>query len=706
MMKCNRWNAVLRPFLASMLFLFSCAALFAQEGVQEEQIQEEQIVEEGLAYISYLVGNVDADRTPDNEREDFEPAELDMNLPIGTLIRTGQEAVCEITLQDGSAIKISSGSVFRIEELQRDGETGKVVEKFRLLAGRVRAKVQKFTTSDSDFSIASGTALAGVRGTSFGVFFDGLQSELFVFEGSVSLESLTNAFEPILVSQGQMSFVPVDGVPGPVSDIPQEVFQEWEKELKKFDEEPLEEEAEEVEPEEVEPEEEKPEGKPKEKEGFLAKFLDLNAYVGTVTMDDQVYARWVFTPELRIGKLGIGLYLPAVFSPDVGIFGFRDWANNDEWDFTDFGDGVHDFLIKFSYISWAERGDPLYIKVGSVDDFYLGHGFIVDNYSNMIYFPEERTVGMQLNVDTDRSGIETMIADFSRFQLFGGRLYVRPMGRQVPLAFGASAVHDRPKPESGAWPLGTTDEDQLPRIVVFGADAEFPIVNLNVFRLKLYIDAAKLGYVYRDVPLPLEDVVDEGSLRFVKGMGTGVGVMGTIIEMFTYRLEYRYILNYYEPGLINTLWENRRLTYQQELQALLIAQDDSSYEDSTTAGFLIQGGVTLFKKLEFGLGYENYKRNTGSDEVGVNKGKMYVNLGKGLVPKVYGSLSYNRNDELEDIFREPFDENTLLDATVFYELASSIALALSYKRTFQYNDEIAEYEPIDSFGISTHFSFF
>ena len=43
------------------------------------------------AYISFLTGNVEVDLTPENELDDFVPAELDMEVFEGTLIRTGRK---------------------------------------------------------------------------------------------------------------------------------------------------------------------------------------------------------------------------------------------------------------------------------------------------------------------------------------------------------------------------------------------------------------------------------------------------------------------------------------------------------------------------------------------------------------------------------------------------------------------------------------
>jgi len=282
-------------------------------GVVAAFAQENENLPGQPAYISYLAGNVDVDITPENEIEDFEIAELEMELPAGTIIRTGKKALCEIILADSSTVKISSSSVFRLDEQLYNADSGKKKERFSLIFGRVRAKVQKLLTSDSIFEIKSGTALAGVRGTSFGIQYDGAVVKVLTFEGSVTLSSAENAFEPIVIEQGQMSAVLPDGIPEPVTTIPEDVLNDWQTELDKFTTETAK--AETTQPAVSLP---KPAEKKGKKEGGVSKFLSLNAYIGTVTIGNSVYARWVFTPELSVGKLGVGLFLPAIFSPDVG----------------------------------------------------------------------------------------------------------------------------------------------------------------------------------------------------------------------------------------------------------------------------------------------------------------------------------------------------------------------------------------------------
>ena len=684
-------------FLLLFMIPFSASRLPAQDGSSQDAVSQNELEEEP-AYITYLSGNVDVDRTPQNDISDFEPAELGMELGVGSIIRTGREALCEITMPDRSLLRLSKGTVFEIKQSSINRETGKVRERFNFLAGKFRAKVEKLVTTDSEFAVVSGTALAGVRGTVLGGSLKvGKGADFLCFDGEIVLESTIGAYEPVVLKSKEMSFVPLDGAPEPVQSIPEETLRKWEQDFKTEGEVlAVDEETE----DEWQDESWKPQKKPA---SDLEKIFALNAWIGTINIDSNVYAHWVFTPQFTVGKLGIGLYIPAIFSPDVGFFGFNEWYNHDEWDFRDLQDIVHDSLLKFHYIRYGEKGDPFFFKIGGIDDLTLGHGFIVDSYSNMVYFPKERSMGMQFDLDTERFGFETLIADFSRFQLIGGRIYTRPMGMVLPFAIGLTAVRDRPVPAI------SPNYMQEPNIFVFGADAEMPISRSDAFGLKVYADGATVGYLYPEIPPSLSGKVSAATLGFIPGIGTGVGLMGHVSGFFTYRAEYRFISGYYEPGLIDSMWENRRLYYGQQLEGLI---DDTSYSGDIKMGFLVKGGFVLFEKIELGLGLESYNVTRYSIEElqnvsdTVTKGDFSLGIRKGLIPRLHGSFSYRREDDLESVFRQPFDSNTRLEASVVYELATGVDLAVDAKRTFQYNDGTQKYEPIDSLGVKTVITFF
>jgi len=668
--------AAITAFLCLLFFGYA----FAQDGMQEKPL-----------VITYLAGNVDVDRTPDNDVEDFTIAELEMEVPRGSIVRTGRDAYCELTLHDGSIIRIAPASVFKIDDVSYNEETGRKRGKFNLLFGRVKATVSKLTTSDSEFEVRSGTSLAGVRGTTFGVFFDGEQAQVLVFEGSVSLESITEAFEPVVIKKGNITTVPSDGLAEPVSRISKEMLQEWDEQFRIFSDaaQPY---AQEV-----------PEA---EKAG--RKYLDLAASFGGMTIDNTFYNRWVFYTEYNRNKFGFGIYLPAIFSFEDGFFSFNEWYNYDEWDFTNFQDIIHDLLIKIYYLKYGEYGDPFYVRLGSIDTFNLHYGFIVNDYTNMLFFPQELSSGVVLNADVKYVGLETFAARIDEgLQTSGARAYVRPFAKRFPLYFGGSVFYDWPKPESSSWPAGTANENQLPRILIVGADTGLPLFRRDAFTLGLYADIARVGFQYDELHPSLVGMgVQEGKVEFLKGLGTAFGVAGTAVSVVDYRAEYRYIMDYYEPGIINFNWDNRRLTYQQELLTLIQNQTDPMYVSENTGGFYLSAGLKLLKqRLSLGLGYGNYKKHTGVATEAVDQGQFYLVLKEGLIPRTWGDFTYNRDDNVSGVLKDFIDDNTLLDTNLYYRVAPMLILSLNIKRTYQYNDVTGQYDPIDSFRINTIVSF-
>ena len=88
---------------------------------------------------------------------------MDLRLMEGDQIQTGKRTFLELRVQpSGSLVKIAENTAFVLESLSAPSESG-----FRLLYGRVRAKVNKLASSAS-FNIKSDSVVAGVRGTDFG----------------------------------------------------------------------------------------------------------------------------------------------------------------------------------------------------------------------------------------------------------------------------------------------------------------------------------------------------------------------------------------------------------------------------------------------------------------------------------------------------------------------------------------------------------
>ena len=387
------------PCTRFFIAVFICAFFMPAVLPAQEKLEIEGLADETV-YVTYLSGSVDVDRTPENGVSDFESAVLDMELPDGCVIRTGKSSLCEITIPDRSIIRLSSGSSFQIVDASVDTDSGRVRERFNFFAGRFKAKVEKFTVRDSEFTVASGTTLAGVRGTELGGEIRTDEGADFLcFEGEVVIESAAEEFEPVVLKTGEMSFVPEKKAPLPVKKIPAEILTRWKKEFAK--------EEEILETGEIEDDWKGESWKPPEDQGDKEEgdaVFSLAAEVATVGIGDGRYTALPLMPSLVAGKFGIGLCLPAVVPAGAGLLEPVELYNHDEWDFTSIGDGVGDALTKIDFIRWGNKEDPFFFQAGGIEDLTLGHGFIVRGYSNTSHFPIIRSTGARMHLDTDYFG--------------------------------------------------------------------------------------------------------------------------------------------------------------------------------------------------------------------------------------------------------------------------------------------------------------
>ncbi len=116
-----------------------------------------------------------------------EPAALGARLSPGDRLVVGEGSGAEVRLDDGSLLQVGAGSTLEVGELDVHADTSRHVS-FRLLVGRVVARVVKLIQRNSRFEIETPTGVAGVRGTAFLVEADPQRRSLVaVFSGAVQV---------------------------------------------------------------------------------------------------------------------------------------------------------------------------------------------------------------------------------------------------------------------------------------------------------------------------------------------------------------------------------------------------------------------------------------------------------------------------------------------------------------------------------------
>jgi hypothetical protein len=168
--------------------------------------------------------------------------------------------------------------------------------------------------------------------------------------------------------------------------------------------------------------------------------IDFNLGLGVETfqelndvgdLEDVSYQKLSLSPDISIGKFGIGLDLVFHYQFDAGNLVLRtlDWQPEDTSAFLDW---VELYLAKFKYIRWGQKNEPLFIKFGSIEDALLGNGFILGGYANTHFLPDYRIFGLSLDIDGalfdfPLVGLETFVGNVIKPDVIGFRPFFRPL---------------------------------------------------------------------------------------------------------------------------------------------------------------------------------------------------------------------------------------------------------------------------------------
>jgi len=629
-----------KKVILSLLIIFSLVPVFAQDtGGEPAAI---------LVYADdeYEIDVLDLDGIPTD-------AYIGMDLLEGDTIRTYNSTV-ELQLEpNGSIIKLSEATTFKVDGFQSDMNSS---NDFSLIAGKIRAVAAKSSTTSYNYNIYTQSTVCGVRGTDFLIGDDG---KLVVGEGSVefikmdtgesvmvdtgmSADAFSEAFTAVMLTAEQIaqefqsfSFTALDPftveghTPPPEPEEPP---------AEEEPEEPVEEETTDDGGVALEPvntgtddgaETESTgddDGGLFEEQSPLEKMLAplgefLGMEIGSMTIDGVTYSKMLLQPEFSIGDLQLALYLPIIYQNDI-FDPIDDWyhpAGNDEWSFgTDQGgdvaaiasDALSDLFLKIKYVKWGQHRDPFYFKLGNVADMTIGHGIIMENYANDADFPSIRKIGLNMGISREKMAVEFVGDNLADLQIVGGRI---AFGKK--LKFGISSVIDinanasAPEYTMTLDPLGTgteylTYDDSL--FIGFGLDFDFPIIETDLLSFVFFADAATMIPVINGQP-QLNfffdiNIEDDNVFNKLRNYGAAGGLLGNILGA-QYKVQYMYSTDLFRHGLYNSTYDRTKTEYLGEVVSYLSAKTDTDvdadgiqgdfYTDSTYGYYepLINQGV-------------------------------------------------------------------------------------------------------------------
>jgi len=588
------------------------------------------------------------------------------------IIETGPGSYAEIVLPNGHILKLAESTEVKLDAVVARAQSGD--DRVSVSRGRLRSVVASLAGTNRSFAVVTPSAVGGVRGTDFvtevlldaagnvtseavGVL-EGLvafargDSEISVAAGQFA-DALASTFQPTAGDIASRFYSGLDSL----SERAQQTAQQIASLLPEpVAEEPPPEPEPEPQPVDSEPEPEAPvsnvqptvvtsdtgttgggdETPSGEDSGggpidqFVANLTEaLGVDIGTIGIDGTTYSKLVAQPTFELGKLSAGLYLPIIYNGD--LFSRSDWfrpKGQDEWSFGfDIGyradplaailDLVRDVALKIKFIEWGDQRDPFFFKVGNLDTLTLGHGLLMRNYANNIEFPAVRRIGFNLGIDFGGFGFEALTNDLAAPELFGARMYVRPVP-SFPLAVGISGVVDigpardlpsdlNPDPDV-TDPVFVDERAADPIFNSLALDLDLPIINREAVSLIAYGDiGGLLPYLraaYGSVPAGFQWNAlwyDPGTGGQLRNYGIAAGVTGAV-SVLDYRLEFRNFRGIFEPSFYDSNYDRIRGEKARDVLAYLADPGNPEYEHQTL-GIFGEAGFTVADLVRLEAGY-------------------------------------------------------------------------------------------------------
>jgi hypothetical protein len=329
-------------------------------------------------------------------------------------------------------------------------------------------------------------------------------------------------------------------------------------------------------------------------------------------------------PDFAVGKFGIGLDITLHYRFTGGEgneFEVRrkDWVPSEEFTFLEL------YLPMFRYVRWGMRGEPLYVKLGSIDDATLGNGFIMGNYANTLFLPEQRIFGLAFDLDGrlfnfPYVGFQSFFGNLAHIDVIAGRLFVRPLSwLSVPiiknLELGGTFATDR-DPYYHVQAEGPEDA----AVSVFGAD----------FRLPILTNAAVSLTTFGDIAFENENT------------GGMLGFGGRLFGFLPYVAQLRFLGDNFLPAYFGPTYDVYRVEQYE------VATSEDVVMDGTVGWFASTGFSILEDRLALNIGMDGpFMAAEDREEDNWThwphlRGVLIV--GEGLLPGFYLNASYDKKN--------------------------------------------------------------
>ncbi|HCY74564.1 MAG TPA: hypothetical protein DHV28_01465 [Ignavibacteriales bacterium] len=407
---------------------------------------------------------------------------------------------------------------------------------------------------------------------------------------------------------------------------------------------------------------------PRPDEGVLTGGLGLN------WIDGKPYFRVSFRPEISFSDFGVGLDLNLDFDSD----GKLRKENFNE---------TSDYLSIIRYIRYGLKNDPVFLKIGALDYYTLGHGSIMQHYNNSPTY-DNRRIGFVADIDFGKFGFESIMGSFSPAGVFGLRGYVRPLqftdAAEIPIignlevgASFASDLNDNAGIINGNYnnvnrEFNVTEDKGA--INIFGFDIGLPILKSSITDITLYADYSKIA-------------------GFGSGVATGVkfDFDASSLLQISAKLERRFNNGKYIPAYFNSFHEVQR--FKVDSSSSTFTSKAQMLNSITESGNGFYGDL-LVRVLNLFDIYGSYQRLDKQSKSGE------LNLRSSIEPEGAPFVLRAGYDKIniqseKDIFT--LDDRSYLFTEVGYKPVEYILVSIVYSWTYTpvrgSDDKIISFEP-------------
>jgi len=315
---------------------------------------------------------------------------------------------------------------------------------------------------------------------------------------------------------------------------------------------------------------------------------------GTATINDEQWTRIALGVDVPIWKFGI-FFDVELFVDNDGQFSDKGWNFKDDW--------AEALSRKIRYVRFGQEGEPLFIKLGGLSSVTMGYGFLVDRFTNMLHYPDQKLLGLQLDLnDLTPIGLslQTLVPDFKDFDNDGGlaaaRLGFKPLKPTgIPILKGVTISGSYAKDfnqyaPARSWKLtepvsvkqlnylhdklAVDSSEAIDTIKAWGGND--PRVDNEDYQKDVAATKAEdpFGLIGADIGIPLIttsllglDVYGQAGLRDDGRHGWGIGAPGVALKVWRLwaNVEYRRIQGKFQPGYFGTYYLDERLLRDPEI---------------------------------------------------------------------------------------------------------------------------------------------